>query len=55
MKNNTIINGSNIDKTTTANKSLPKTGFTNIIVLAIVILSIVSIVSLIKYKALKLK
>ena len=55
VKNNTIINCSNIDKTTTANKSLPKTGFTNIIVLAIVILSIVSIVSLIKYKALKLK
>lgn len=48
-RNNTSIS-SNIDSRTTANKTLPYTGFTSIIVIAIVISIMVAIVFYIKYK-----
>ena len=48
-RNNTSIS-SNIDSSTTANKKLPNTGFTSIIVIAIVISIMVAIVFYIKYK-----
>ena len=48
-RNNTSIS-SNLDSSTTANKTLPYAGFTSIIAIAIVISIIVAIVFYIKYK-----
>lgn len=53
-RNNTSI-GSNVNTTTTANKVLPKAGFTNLVIVMIAILVIAAVVFLVKYKVLKLK
>lgn len=53
-RNNTSI-GSNVNSSTTANKVLPKAGFTNLVIVMIAILVIVAAVFWVKYKVLKLK
>ncbi len=50
IRNNTRVNGSNVDQSTTANRTLPYAGFTSIIAIAIVISIISAVVFYIKYK-----
>ena len=49
-RNNISVGGTNVNSSTTANKTLPYAGFTSIIAIAIVISIIVTIVFYIKYK-----
>ena len=50
IRNNTRVNGSNVDQSTTANKTLPYAGFTSIIAIAVVISIISAIIFYIKYR-----